>query len=303
MKIVFIGAGAIGGYYGGQLAKAGHDIIYVVRPATRKVIDEEGLTLISPEGTENITNVSTVGSLDEVDSADLVISAIKIFGEPELPENLPAGAKFMTTENSVEYPMLAQEKYGADKVIPAVVRAFIHREGPATAHFMGGGMSLTFGSLDPATESVVQEFFEALEPTPIKAKIHPDILRDVWMKAMLVTCFGALGAVMEEPIGVLRTTYRETLQALMTEAANVARSAGIQMKDDAVDIVLSFTDAQPGGGTASMQRDILDGLHSELDSQVGGIVRCAKKYNTSAPLHQLAWETLAVKSNKLRGQK
>ena len=190
-----------------------------------------------------------------------------------------------------------------DKVIPAVVRAFIHREGPATAHFMGGGMSLTFGSLDPDTESVVQEFFEALEPTPIKAKIHPDILRDVWMKAMLVTCFGALGAVMEEPIGVLRTTYRETLQALMTEAANVARSAGIQMKDDAVDIVLSFTDAQPGGGTASMQRDILDGLHSELDSQVGGIVRCAKKYNTSAPLHQLAWETLAVKSNKLRGQK
>ena len=91
MKIVFIGAGAIGGYYGGQLAKAGHDITYVVRPATRKVIDEEGLTLISPEGTENITNVSTVGSLDEVDSADLVISAIKIFGEPELPENLPAG--------------------------------------------------------------------------------------------------------------------------------------------------------------------------------------------------------------------
>ena len=82
MKIVFIGAGAIGGYYGGQLAKAGHDITYVVRPATRKVIDEEGLTLISPEGTENITNVSTVGSLDEVDSADLVISAIKIFGEP-----------------------------------------------------------------------------------------------------------------------------------------------------------------------------------------------------------------------------
>src|SRR5690625_6219286 len=81
MKIVFIGAGAIGGYYGGQLAKAGHDITYVVRPATRKVIDEEGLTLISPEGTENITNVSTVGSLDEVDSADLVISAIKIFGE------------------------------------------------------------------------------------------------------------------------------------------------------------------------------------------------------------------------------
>src|SRR5690625_6385432 len=78
--------------------------------------------------------------------------------------------------------MLAQEKYGADKVIPAVVRAFIHREGPATAHFMGGGMSLTFGSLDPATESVVQEFFEALESTPIKAKIHPDILWDVWMK-------------------------------------------------------------------------------------------------------------------------
>src|SRR5690625_6758969 len=120
MKIVFIGAGAIGGYYGGQLAKAGHDITYVVRPATRKVIDEGGLTLISPEGTENITNVSTVGSPDEVDSADLVISAIKIFGEPELPENLPAGAKFITTGDSVGCAGAAQEKQGVVLVIAAL---------------------------------------------------------------------------------------------------------------------------------------------------------------------------------------
>src|SRR5699024_11240553 len=118
MKIVFIGAGAIGGYYGGQLAKAGHDVTYVVRPATRKVIDSEGLTLISPEGTENVTNISTVGSLEEVDSADLGISAMKIVGDRDLPEKLPAGAVFRTTENTVEYTMLAQEKYGAEKVIP-----------------------------------------------------------------------------------------------------------------------------------------------------------------------------------------
>lgn len=302
MKIVFIGAGAIGGYYGGQLAKEGHDVTYVVRPATRKVIDSEGLTLISPEGTENVTNISTVGSLEEVDSADLVISAIKIVGDPDLPEKLPAGAVFMTTENSVEYPMLAQEKYGADKVIPAVVRAFIHREGPATSHFMGGGLSLTFGALEPATESLVQEFYEVLAETPIKAKIYPDILSDVWMKAMLVTTFGALGAVVEEPIGILRTTYRDSLRALMTEAAQVARTAGIAVKDDAVDTVMSFTDAQSEDGTASMQRDILDGLDSELDSQVGGIVRFANSHDGQAPLHQLVWDTLSAKSNKLRGE-
>jgi len=149
----------------------------------------------------------------------------------------------------------------------------------------------------------VQEFYEALAETPIKAKIHPDILSDVWMKAMLVTTFGALGAVVEEPIGILRTTYRDSLRALMTEAAQVARTAGIAVKKDAVDTVMSFTDAQSEDGTASMQRDILDGLDSELDSQVGGIVRFAKSHDGQAPLHQLVWDTLSAKSNKLRVEK
>lgn len=302
MKIVFIGAGAIGGYYGGQLAKAGHDITYVVRPATREIIDEEGLTLISPEGTEKVSNIATVGSLDEVESADLVVSSIKIFGEPALPEKLPEGAVFMTTENSVEYPLLAQEKYGAQRFIPAVVRAFIHREGPATAHHMGGVLALSFGSLDPATEPVVQKLHEALAETPIKAKIHPDILSDVWMKAMMVTCFGALGAVLEKPIGVLRTDFRESLRALMVEAAATATAAGIELKEGTVDKVMSFVDQQPADSTSSMQRDILEGLASELDSQVGGIVRIAKNSGASAPLHQLVWDALATKSAKLRGE-
>lgn len=301
MKIVFIGAGAIGGYYGGQLAKAGHDITYVVRPATRKVIESEGLTLINPEGTEKVSNVSTVSSLDEVDSADLVVSATKIFGKPALPENLPEGAAFMTTENSVEYPLLAEEKYGKQRFIPAVVRAFIHREGPATAHHMGGMLAWSFGSIDPATEPLVQALYEALADTPIKAKIHPDILSDVWEKAMMVTCFGALGAVLEKPIGVLRTEYRDSLRALMVEAAATAKAAGIELKDGTVDKVMSFVDQQAEGATSSMQRDILEGLHSELDSQVGGIVRIAISSGAAAPLHQLVWEALSMKSAKLRG--
>lgn len=301
MKIVFIGAGAIGGYYGGQLAKAGHDITYVVRPETREVIDAEGVTLINPEGTENISNISTVASLDEVESADLVISAIKIFGDPALPETLPEGAAFMTTENSVEYPMLAQEKYGSQRVIPAVVRAFVHREGPATAHHMGGVLALSFGTLDSATEAVVQQLKEALDQTPIKAKVHPDILSDVWMKAMMVTCFGSLGAVLEKPIGVLRTEYRDSLAALMTEATNTARAAGIELREDVVEKVLSFVDQQPAKATSSMQRDILEGLASELDSQVGGIVRIARGSGATAPLHQLVWDALSTKSEKLRG--
>src|SRR5699024_5086176 len=150
-----------------------------------------------------------------------------------------------------------------------------HREGPATAHHMGGMLAWSFGSIDPATEPLVQALYEALADTPIKAKIHPDILSDVWENAMMVTCFGALGAVLEKPIGVLRTEYRDSLRALMVEAAATAKAAGIELKDGTVDKVMSFVDQQAEGATSSMQRDILEGLHSELDSQVGGIVRIA----------------------------
>jgi len=101
----------------------------------------------------------------------------------------------------------------------------------------------------------------------------------------------------------LRTQYRESLRALMVEAAATAKAAGIELKDGTVDKVMAFVDQQPEGATSSMQRDILDGLHSELDSQVGGIVRIAKNSGTTAPLHQLVWDALSAKSAKLRGQK
>src|SRR5699024_12170094 len=94
----------------------------------------------------------------------------KIFGKPALPEILPEGAAFMTNENSVEYPLLAEEKYGKQRFIPAVVRAFIHREGPATAHHMGGMLAWSFGSIDPATEPLVQALYEALADTPIRSE-------------------------------------------------------------------------------------------------------------------------------------
>ena len=118
---------------------------------------------------------------------------------------------------------------------------------------------------------------------------------------MMVTCFGSLGAVLEKPIGVLRTEYRDSLAALMTEAANTARAAGIELREDVVEKVLSFVDQQPAKATSSMQRDILEGLASELDSQVGGIVRIARGSGATAPLNQLVWDALSAKSEKLRG--
>ena len=152
----------------------------------------------------------------------LSFSPPKTLGPVDLPE-LPATTTILTTQNSVEMPHLAVEKYGPEHVIPGVVRSFLTRLAPGITCHDGNIQTLTFGSLHPATRDLAAQLAEILSKTPITPAIRDDILADVWAKALFVTTFGALGALMNQPIGVLRTTYRDSLRALITEAATWLR--------------------------------------------------------------------------------
>lgn len=104
---------------------------------------------------------------------------------------------------------------------------------------------------------------------------------------MFVTTFGGLGAFMDKPLGVLRTDYRSSLEALMSEVDAVARATGVDLPEDAVSRTMAFADRMPAASTSSMQRDITAGDASELDAQVGAIVRAGKRLGVDVRLHDL----------------
>ncbi|MDO4631445.1 MAG: 2-dehydropantoate 2-reductase [Corynebacterium sp.] len=291
MKIVVYGAGAVGTWYGGHLKKAGADVIFVARGKTYDRLKQSPIELRSPQSTVLIDAPVT----HTITNADLLIIAAKTLGAVDLPDLSDPTTVVMTTQNSVEMPSIAIEKYGANRVIPAVVRGFFTKVAPGITAHDGNIQSLTFGSIHSDTQNIVAELAALLAVTPIIPCVKDDILADVWVKAMFVSPFGALGAVFNQPLGVLRTTYRDSLRALIDEAATTARAHHINLPADIVDQTLTFADEQDPASTTSMQRDILDGKSNELDAQVGAIIRMANRVAVPVPLHQLIVEILTAR--------
>ncbi|MDR7329001.1 2-dehydropantoate 2-reductase [Corynebacterium guangdongense] len=293
MKITVIGVGAVGGWFGGRLAATGHDVTFVARPGseTLQALRERGLVL----GEEDPIRVDAVESLADAPPADVVLLAVKVTGgeaAATLLEGIDGQALVACTQNAVEVPSAVAGVVGTQRTLPGVVRGFFHHTGPAKVAFHGGPISYTFGTWDGGASGVVKQFSRALQEAGIEGVVHPDIFVDVWSKAMFVGPFGGLGALSGRPLGVLRTDMRGTLQAVVAEVDAVARASGVNLPADAVEQVMSFADAMPAGATSSMQRDLGAGRASELDAQIGAIVRAGERLGVSTPLHGLLFDTL-----------
>jgi len=287
MRIAVLGVGAVGGWFGGSLVKAGHDVVFIARGETLRVLREEGLRLNDEPPIE-------VEAVDTLIDADILLLAVKVTAETDLAallHGLPEHTLVATTQNSVEVPDLVADVVGRERVRPGVVRGYFHHTGPGRVEFHGGPISYDVG------EGGVDKFVEALRGAGIDATARGDIDVDVWEKAMYVTTTGALGALARAPLGELRTRLRPSLTALMEEVDATARANGVPLPADAVARTLDFADRMPAEATSSMHRDLVAGRPNELDAQVGAISRMAARRGVKVPVHDLLLGVLGYPLN------
>lgn len=302
MRIGVLGVGAVGGWFGGRLALAGYDVVFLARGETLTRLREVGLTLIDEHGEQSIIPVKAADNWDELTAdgidVDVVIAATKALpGNDPFPQ-VPAGAAVVTTHNSVEIPYLAAGRFGEDKVFPGVIRGFFIHTGPAEVTFRPGPMSLNIGTFDGSTNDLVGDVIEALHTAGLGGEQLPDIWVDIWAKAMFVANLGALGALADSPIGYLRSEMRDSLTRMFKETEAVGRACGVVLPEDIVSRTLAFTDAQGYDNTSSMQRDYTAGLTNELDAQIGAIRRMGQKVSVETPTLDLVYDALVGRQQK-----
>ncbi|MHA2788625.1 2-dehydropantoate 2-reductase [Corynebacterium sp. S7] len=293
MKIACIGVGAVGAWYAGSLAKSGHEVVAVARGKTLEALRSRGIVL----NNEDPIKVEAVGHISEVEHVDVIILAMKATGQnlAEVLEGAPQEALVAVTQNSVESAHEVAQVVGTGRTLPGVVRGYFHHTGPAQVEFHGGPCSFTTGTWDGSKSQVLDEFADALQSAGIDCIVRTDIFVDVWEKAMFVACCGALGSLVDEPLGQLRGFWRSSLSALMQEVASAGRARGVPLSSDVVDRTMDFADRMPADSTTSMQRDLEVGIVGELDAQVGAIVREAERGNVQAPMHELILKLLLRK--------
>ncbi|GAB78693.1 ketopantoate reductase [Austwickia chelonae] len=298
MKFAVIGAGAIGGYYGARLLGAGHEVHYLARGRSLDALRENGIRV---EGLSGEYVAQPHGATDdpaEIGQVDAVLLAVKTHQLAEALTSLPPlcgpETAVLTMQNGIEAPATVAALIGHERVVPCIVRIFTCVVEPGVIAHLGGPNSITLMEGEGPHTSRIEALKDAFTAAGSTVRCPENIWVDLWEKAVFVEPVGALGALADAPIGTLRTDLRDNLRAAMDEVYQVALDSGIPVPEDTVERAMAMVDGQPAESTASMHRDLRDGLPSELDGQVGGVVRAARAAGTPTPLHDLMYQVLRV---------
>ena len=309
MRIAIFGSGGVGGYFGGRLAQSGEDVVFIARGAHLHALRERGLRVSSISGDFTVRPVHATDDPATVGPVDAVLLAVKAWQIPEAARAmhpLIGPETFVVPlENGVEAPEELAAVLGAGHVLGGLCRILAYVTGPGEIRHAAVEPYLAFGELDGTRSERAEALRRAFaRTTGVTVEIPADIRAAMWSKFLFITPVSGLGALTRVPIGILRTT-RETRQLLveaLREIVALAAAVGVVLPGDAVEQTLAFTDGIPADGTTSMQRDIMEGRPSELDAQVGAVVRLGTRARVAVPVHRFMYAALLPLERRIRGE-
>lgn len=298
MHIAIFGTGAVGGYFGGRLAQAGENVTFIARGERLRALQEHGLRIDSLKGDFTIEHVEATDDPAQVGAVDVIVVGVKAWQVREAaracrpmvgPETF-----VVPLQNGVEAPDQLVEVLGAEHVLGGLCRIVSSVVEPAYVRHAGLEPYVAFGELDNRPSERAAPLQAAFERAGVKAEIPSDIQVALWEKFLFIAPFSGIGAVTRAPAGMLRSLpeTRQMLEQAMQEILTVAQARSVALPQEIVSQTMALVDNLPPDGTASMQRDIMAGRPSELESQNGAVVRLGQEVSVATPLHAFIYRSL-----------
>ncbi len=298
MRIVVFGTGGVGGYFGGRLAQAGEEVTFIARGEHLRAIKANGLKVDSPIGDFVIYPAKATDNVSEVGETDLVILGVKAWQVPEAARAIKLLVGPATTvvpmQNGVDaVPQLVAE-LGSESVIGGLCRIVSFVVEPGHIRHAGFTPTIIIGEIDNKRTARIDKIEEVFKHAGLDTTIATDIQVALWTKFLFIASFSGVGALVNAPVGVLRSdpTWRAQMLSAMEEIYTLARARGVELPSDSVEKVMAAIDGLPDDVTSSMQRDIAAGKPAELESQNGAVVRMAHESGINVPTHTLIYQTL-----------
>lgn len=300
MKILVVGAGGVGGYFGGRLIESGADVTFLVREGRARQLAEHGLVIKSPVGDAKLT-VRTMTAADPGAPFDLIILTCKAY---DLPSAINAAAPHMAAGRGLILPLLngmahvdvLRERFGTDRVLGGLCGIFgtLSPEG-VVVQMAGLPPRIAFGRfrdqmersvLDAPTGRIAQIFAPANFAT---ARIEP-IEQGLWDKWVTLAALAGGTCLMRGSIGsiVADADGDAIMRELLAETVAVARAAGYAPSEQRLATSRDILTDRTSNATASMLRDILRGGPTEGSHIIGDLLRRARGYGVDTPLLRVA---------------
>jgi 2-dehydropantoate 2-reductase len=292
LKIAFIGAGGVGGYFGGHLARAGTEVHFIARGAHLAALKAKGLTVLSdlaPIAGLPVMATDDPASVGPVDAMFLAVKladtegALAQMGPLIGPETVVA-----SLQNGVDAVERMVAAFGPAQVLGGVCHIATAVDGPGVIRHTGTMAKVTLGELAGGASARLSRLVEAFRTAGLDIVESPDIRRAIWEKFVFLSAFSGVTALSRSAIGPIRTdaTGRLFIARALAESAAVARAKGVALAEDHVEKALGFVDRLPATMKASMLHDLERGAKLELPWLSGAVVRLGREADVPVPTHE-----------------
>ena len=301
MRFTIVGAGGIGAYFGGELARAGHDVTLFARGAHLDAVRAHGLTVRTPEG-EFVTRVGATNDPNELPASDVVIVAVKSYSLPDI-----APVVRLVAERGADVVPLLNGVTAADELIaggvPAsrmlggLARVSVVRTEPGVVERRSGFRSIVVGELNGGLSERATRIADALRSAGVDARASATMGVELWQKYVFITAMAAVCGLARASIGPVRDAPggRRLIQRAVAEVVDVARARSVPLPDDEAPRTAAYIDTLPAAMTPSFLLDQESGGPKELDTLCGAVSRLAAQAGIDTPVHDTATAALGVR--------
>jgi len=295
MKIAVMGAGAIGGYFGGRLAKAGFDVSFIARGAHLDVIRKNGLKVLTPLGDFTIHPATVTDDPAEVGPVDVILFMVKNYDTLRAAEQIRPlvgpDTAIIPFQNGVEARAMLSNVLGARHVLGGVAFIPASIQEPGVIKHNAELAKLVFGEFDKQITPRAVSFLDALEKAGVAGEISTDISMVLWSKLMFLTSMSAINCITRQPVGLVQSDG-ETIALYMDamrEVAAVAVAHGVSLGEEAIADNMALAKSFPPNNKTSMFQDLEAGRRLEIDYLSGAVVRLGREKGIETPIHRTAW--------------
>lgn len=278
MRILIVGAGAIGGYFGGRLLEAGRDVTFLVRPRRASELAQHGLIIESPVGGLVIPSPPTVLAENIARPFDLVLLSCKAYDLAAAMDSFAAavgpGTMILPLLNGMRHLDRLSERFGRTHVLGGHCLIAVTRDSRGTIVHLNDSQSLSFGELDGGSTERIRAVDSALSGAGFDARLSDHIVQGMWDKWVFLATLAGITCLMRASIGDIMASAggEQSIISLLEECRAIAEAEGYAPDAAVIDRMLGTLTAVGSPLTASMLRDLQSNAPVEADHIVGDLL-------------------------------
>ncbi|HEY4919082.1 MAG TPA: 2-dehydropantoate 2-reductase [Xanthobacteraceae bacterium] len=298
MRIGVMAAGAVGAYFGGRLAAAGHDVVFFARGANLAALRQNGLKIDSVKGDLVLPKVNATDDPTSVAPVDIVLFAVKLWDTESAAEQtrpiVGPATRVITLQNGVDSVERIAPILGRDNVVGGIAYCATVLSAPGVVSHTSDFAQIRCGRVDGQPDTMLTALVDAAKKANVDIVQTSTFEVDRWKKFVFLAAMSGMTSATREPLGKILADpdTRAMFESLLAEIVAVGRAKGVALPADFVEDRMKYAATTPFGFKASMAHDLDRGSRMELDWLAGRVVSLGRELGVPVPMNTAVYTVL-----------